>query len=105
MVAKDSSETPEKLHVISNKLQVLLRQVAEDQKVIQERLAQEGETAAAGEPAVNRRPDRRDPSPPPLFLRPGAACGLPSPPPPPAAAHAGLPGPTLGGGKQLRPVQ
>ncbi|KAG5846989.1 hypothetical protein ANANG_G00120850 [Anguilla anguilla] len=113
-VGKDSCETQEKLRVINSKLQVLLRQVARDQQVVQERLEQEGEAGAAaategaaagtGEStAVHRSPERRDPSPP-FVLSPGAAGGLPPPPPPPAAA-AGLPDPALGRRQRLCVVQ
>ncbi|KAJ8410369.1 hypothetical protein AAFF_G00203500 [Aldrovandia affinis] len=65
---EDSDEPQEKLHVISHKLQLLLHEVAQDQRVIQERLEQEGETAAVGQPAENRRPERRDRSPPRSFF-------------------------------------
>ncbi|KAJ8269984.1 hypothetical protein GJAV_G00108970 [Gymnothorax javanicus] len=86
-LGEDSSETQEKLHVVGNKLQVLLRQVAQDRQVLRERLgasaslepesetvsAQEraGETgavAAAVEPETARRSERRDQSPPRSFF-------------------------------------
>ncbi|XP_061097849.1 nesprin-2-like [Conger conger] len=70
-VGTDSTETLEKLQVIGNKLQVLLRQVAQDRQVVQERLEQEGDaeaTEAAGDSDMKRGPERRDPSPPRSFF-------------------------------------
>ncbi|KAI1897767.1 hypothetical protein AGOR_G00086660 [Albula goreensis] len=66
---QDGGEAQEKLHVIGNKLQLLLSQVASDQEVIKKRLEQEKDTAAMGQPAGNRNTERRDPSPPRSFFQ------------------------------------
>ncbi|KAG7461305.1 hypothetical protein MATL_G00208680 [Megalops atlanticus] len=72
---KEGAEAKEKLHVISNKLRLLLREVArywimlssetEGDRTIQE---QEGETVVGEPPTENRSVARRDPSPPRSFF-------------------------------------
>ncbi|KAG9344701.1 hypothetical protein JZ751_010387 [Albula glossodonta] len=66
---QDGGEAQEKLHVIGNKLQLLLSQVASDQEVIKKRLEQEKDTAVVRQPAGNRNTERRDPSPPRSFFQ------------------------------------
>ncbi|XP_036405234.1 nesprin-2-like [Megalops cyprinoides] len=82
---KEGAEAKEKLHVISNKLRLLLREVTRNLHAIRERLGtgsnsasetegdrtiqeQEGETVVREPPTENRSVARRDPSPPRSFF-------------------------------------
>ncbi|KAL3988831.1 KRAB domain-containing zinc finger protein [Sarotherodon galilaeus] len=67
---EDSVEVKEKVHVISNKLHLLLRQVAADLRTLQGTLEEAGLQAATVRQSATKREERQDSSPQrPLFYR------------------------------------
>ncbi|XP_005948911.2 nesprin-2 isoform X4 [Haplochromis burtoni] len=67
---EDSVEAKEKVHVISNKLHLLLRQVAADLRTLQGTLEEAGLQAAPVRQSATKREERQDSSPQrPLFYR------------------------------------